>query len=317
MRAIQITEFGGPEVLTLTDLPDLAPTHGRLLVDVSSAGVNYADTHQAEDSYLAPQELPMVPGSEVVGTTADGRRVCGFAATGGYAEQALLHPAMAFDIPDAVGDGQALGLLVQGLTAWHLLQTSARMRDGESVVVHAAAGGVGTLAVQMARRWGASAVIGGASTEDKRDLALRLGATATFDSRSEDINAAIREAAGGKVDIVLDMVGGATTDGSMKALAPFGRVVHYGMASRQAPSPISAPELMGRSQGILGYWLVHAMSDPAGMVAPQMTELLDLVAAGDLEVVVHGSYPLAEARRAHEDLRARTTTGKVILDCTA
>lgn len=317
MRAIQITEFGGPEVLTLTDLPDLEPTDGMLLVDVSSAGVNYADTHQAEDSYLTPQELPMVPGSEVVGTTADGRRVCGFSGTGGYAAQALVPEAMAFDVPDEVDDGQALALLVQGLTAWHLLQTSARMREGESVVVHAAAGGVGTLAVQLARRWGASAVIGGASSADKRDLATRLGATATFDSRAEDMNAAIREAAGGKVDIVLDMVGGGTTDGSMRALAPFGRLVHFGMASRRAPSPVQPGELMGRSQGVIGFWLVHAMSNPAGMVAPPMEALLSLVAAGELEVVVHGSHPLSEAHRAHEDLRSRATTGKVILDCTA
>jgi len=317
VRAIQITEFGGPEVLTLTELPDPEPTDGMLLVDVTSAGVNYAETHQAEDSYLRPQTLPMVPGSEVVGTTADGRRVCGFADTGGYAELALVHPAMAFDVPEGVGDAEAVALLGQGLTAWHLLQTSARMRDGESVVVHAAAGGVGTLAVQLARRWGASAVIGGASTAAKRELATRLGATATFDSRADDVNTAIREAAGGKVDIVLDMVGGRTTDDSMKALAPLGRLVHYGMASRVAPTRISPPELMGRSQGILGFWLVHLMSDAATMLAPPMEAMLGLVAAGELEVVVEGSFPLSEAHRAHEALRSRATTGKVVLDCTA
>lgn len=317
MRAIQITEFGGPEVLTVTELPDPEPTDGMLLVDVSSAGVNYADTHQAEDSYLAPQELPLVPGTEVVGTTADGRRVCGFVGTGGYAEQALLHPTMAFDVPDGVSDGEAVALLVQGLTAWHLLRTSARMVEGETVVVHAAAGGVGTLAVQLARRWGAGAVIGGASTEDKRALATELGATATFDSRADDINEAIRTAAGGKVDIVLDMVGGTTTDSSMKALAPFGRLIHFGMASREAPSKVFPPALMARSQGVVGFWLAHAMNDPAGMLAPQMAELLQLVDDGELRVITDDPYPLSEAARAHEDMRARRTVGKVVLDTTA
>ncbi len=317
MRAIQITEFGGPEVLTPTDLPDLQPADGMLLVDVSAAGVNYADTHQVEDSYLAPQELPLVPGSEVVGTTADGRRVCGLVGTGGYAQQALLPEAMAFDVPDGVSDGAAVALLVQGLTAWHLLRTSARMVEGETVVVHAAAGGVGTIAVQLANRWGAGAVIGGASTEDKRALATELGATATFDSRADDINEAIRTAAGGKVDIVLDMVGGATTDDSMKALAPYGRLVHFGMASREAPSKVFPPALMQRSQGVIGFWLVHAMNDPAGMLAPQMTELLQLVADGDLRVLADQPYPLDEARVAHQDMLARRTTGKVFLDCRA
>lgn len=317
VRAIQITEFGGPEVLTPTDLPELHVSDGMLLVDVAAAGVNFADTHQSENSYLARQELPLVPGSEVVGTTADGRRVCGIVGTGGYAQQALLDPAMAFDVPDGVSDGAAVALLVQGLTAWHLLRTSARMFEGESVVVYAAAGGVGTLVVQLARRWGAGAVIGGASTEAKRALATELGATATFDSRADDVNDAIRTAAGGKVDIVLDMVGGATTDGSMKALAPYGRLVHFGMASRHAPSKIAPGALMARSQGIIGFWLAHAMNDPAGMLAPQMAELLQLVDDGDLQVITHEPYPLEEARRAHEDVRAGRTTGKVVLDCRA
>ncbi len=317
MRAIQITEFGGPDVLVPTDVPDPEPGEGQLLVEVSSAGVNYADTHQAEDSYLATQELPLIPGSEVVGTTADGRRVVGFAASGGYAERAVVDRVLAFDVPDDVDDGAALALPVQGLTAWHLLRTCAHLQEGESVVVHAAAGGVGSLAVQLARRWGAGAVIGGASTEDKRALAMELGATAVFDSRAEDPEAAITMAAEGRVDIVLDMVGGATTDGSLAALARFGRLVHYGMASRTAPRRVAPPDLMHGSHALIGFWLVDAMHDPRGKVVTPMAELLQLVADGELRTVIHPPYPLSEARRAHEDMRARTTTGKVVLDCTA
>ncbi len=147
------------------------------MLEVSSAGVNYADTPQVEDSYLSRTTLPMVPGSEVVGRLPDGARIAAFATGGGYAEKALVHPGLSFPLPDGVSDGQALSLLVQGLTAWHLLRTSTHLAPGESVVVHAAAGGVGTLAVQLARAWGAGTVIGVDSTPGKRALAQSLGPT--------------------------------------------------------------------------------------------------------------------------------------------
>src|SRR4051794_2503642 len=146
MRAIQITEFGGPEVLVERDVPEPVAGEGAAVIDVSAAGVNYADTHQAENSYLAPQELPLVPGTEVAGTL-DGRRVVALVAGGGYAERAVAPLPLVWDVPDGVSDAQAVALCVGGLTAWHLLRTSAQLRAGESVVVHAAAGGVGTLAV--------------------------------------------------------------------------------------------------------------------------------------------------------------------------
>src|SRR5215213_9727640 len=160
MRAIQISEFGGPQVLTMVDLPEPVPREGQVLIDVARAGVNYADTHSADDSYLAPTTLPFVPGGEVVGRTPDGRRVVALlAGSGGYAEQALAHASVVFDLPDAVDDVTALALVLQGTTAWHLLRTSSRLSPGESVVVHAAAGGVGSLAVQLARTFGAGRVI--------------------------------------------------------------------------------------------------------------------------------------------------------------
>ena len=191
MRAIQITEFGGPEVLTLTELPDPAPGPGQLLIEVRHAGVNYADTHQSENSYLAPSRLPMVPGVEVVGRTADGRRVVAL-VTGGYAEKAIAVPAMAFDVPDEVDDATALALLVQGTTAWVLLHRTVHLAPGESVVVHAAAGGVGSLAVQLAKIAGAGRVIATASTEEKRQLALDLGADVAVDAAEPDLTEALR-----------------------------------------------------------------------------------------------------------------------------
>lgn len=313
MRAIQITEFGGPEVLRLADLPEPEPGDGRVRIEVSRAGVNYADTHQVENSYLAPAELPLVPGAEVAGTTAEGRRVVALLG-GGYAEVAVAPETTTFPLPDDVTDGQALALVLQGVTAWHLLRTSARLHEGESVVVHAAAGGVGTLAVQLARAFGAGRVIGSASTDEKRQLALDLGADVAIDSRSDDMKEAIEEANGGKVDVVLDMTGGATTDASIAALAPFGRLAFFGMASRQPPSKVDLGALMARSRGVIGFWLAHAMGDPARYLAAPMEDLLGMVGRGELQPVVGDTYAMSDASEAHRDLRARRTRGKLLLD---
>ena len=317
MRAVQITEFGGPEVLTLTDLPDPVATEEMVVLDVTSAGVNYADTHQVEDSYLSRTTLPLVPGSEVVGTLPDGRRVSAFSMSGGYAEKGLVSPAAVFPLPDGVSDGQALSLMVQGLTAWHLLRTSTHLAKGESVVVHAAAGGVGTLAVQLAKAWGAGNVIGVASSQAKRDLATSLGADVTVDAREPDLKSALEQANGGrKVDVVLEMVGGPTLDASLAALAPFGRLATFGMASRQPTKAIEPGALMSRSRGVIGFWLAHCFARPE-MLGPPMAELLSMVEAGTLTPVVGGTYPLSEAHRAHEALLDRSSQGKLVLDCTA
>jgi NADPH2:quinone reductase len=313
MRAIQITEFGGPEVLVEREVDDPVAPDGGVVLDVSAAGINYADTHHAENSYLAPAELPLIPGGEAVGTTPDGRRVVALLPGGGYAEKAVAFRGAMWELPDAVTDAQALGLVLQGTTAWHLLRTSAQLRQGESVVVHAAAGGVGTLAVQLAKRFGAGRVIGVASSEEKRELVMRLGADAVVDPGAEDLGGAMREANGGeRVDVVLEMVGGATFQASYDVLAPFGRLVHFGQAGREGAPQLNPGHMMATSRGVLGFWLVHMMRRPDLMDAA-MKDMLAAVEAGELEVVAGGEYPLAEARRAHEDIRARKTVGKLLL----
>lgn len=307
MRAIEVSRFGGPEVLELVECPDPVPTEGLELLRVSAAGVNYADTHATENSYLRPQSLPFIPGMEVVGHLADGRRVCGFTATegGGYAELALVSPAAVFDVPDSISDAAALSLLVQGITAWHLLRTSARMQPGDAVLVYAAAGGVGSLAVQLARIWGAGRIIAVASTPQKQQLARKLGADIAVSEITPDV---------GKVDIVLDMVGGSTTEASLAALSRFGRLVIYGSASREAAAPLEPRSLMVGSRSVIGFWLADCIRvDPAGMVAGPLAELIGLVVSGELVPQAGPSYPLAQARQAHEDMRARRTTGKVVL----
>jgi NADPH2:quinone reductase len=314
VRAIQISEFGGPEVLRLVELPDPEPAGPLAVYDIHAAGVNYADTHQAEDSYLAKQTLPMIPGGEFVGVGPDGRRVVGLLFGGGYAEKCLAAPALTWPVPDGVSDVEALAVLVQGSTAWHLLHTCAHLAAGESVVVHAAAGGVGTLAVQLAKAAGAGRVIATASTVDKRELARELGADVAVDPAAEDLKAALEEANGGqKVDVVLEMVGGPVFDASLAALAPFGRLVTFGAASRVAPTPIEPAALIGRSRAVIGFWLAHCIRRPR-MLAEPIQLLMETIRDGGLRVVVGGTYPLAEARRAHEDIRSRATSGKLVLD---
>src|SRR3954451_13957604 len=214
MRAIRIDEWGGPEVMRLVDMPQPEPGEGEVLIEVSHAGVNFADTHQRENNYIARYELPLVPGGEVVGTVRggelDGQRVVAMTGTGGYAQFATARADTTFPLPDEVDDGQALALLIQGLTAWHLYRTCARVASGESVVVHSAAGGVGSLAVQLGKPMGAGCVIATASTEAKRKLALELGADVAVDGAAEGLTELLVEANRGKrVDVVFEMAGGA------------------------------------------------------------------------------------------------------------
>jgi NADPH2:quinone reductase len=318
MRAIRIAAWGGPEVLELAeDAPEPRPADGQLLVRVTRAGVNFADTHAREDAYVSRYELPLVPGAEVAGTVEGepGRRVVALTGgTGGYAELAAVPVGSAFDIPDGVSDAQALALLIQGLTAHHLYRTSAKLQPGESVVVHSAAGGVGSLALQLARPLGAGRVIATASSHDKRELARELGADAVVDVTREDLADALLEANEGRpVDVVLEASGGRVFDASLDALAPFGRLVVYGISSREAAHP-STGHLMKHSKAVVGFWLFHCLADPERLVAGPLRELFERAARGELRVVEGEVYPLSEARRAHEDLTARRTTGKLLLD---
>ncbi|MEV4598455.1 zinc-binding dehydrogenase [Amycolatopsis sp. NPDC049253] len=316
MRAVQVTEFGGPEVLTPVELPEPTPDNGQVLIDVDRVGVNYADTHQAENSYLAPSKLPLVPGGEVVGRTQDGRRVVALLnGGGGYAEKAVAESAMAFEVPEGVDDLNALSMLVQGATAWILLRKNAHLEPGESVVVHAAAGGVGSIAVQLAKVWGAGRVIATASSDEKRELALQLGADVAVDSKAENMTETLMQANNGKrVDVVLDMVGGTTTDQSIAALAPFGRLAFYGMAGRQQPKPVELRNLLGHSTTVTGMWLPHVFRLPGNVFGTALTELFTLIQDGKLRAIAGGEYALADARAAHEALRSRGTVGKLLLD---
>jgi len=313
MKAIQITEFGGPEVMKLVDLEDPIIGEGQELIGVTAIGINYADTHQTENSYLSAQKLPLIPGIEVVGKTAAGVRVLAPIDGGGYAQKAVAYSAALIPIPDTVTDQQALAMLVQGTTAWHILKTIGHLKVGETVVVHAAAGGVGSIAIQLAKMWGAK-VIAVASSESKRALAKSLGADAVVDATQENLGDAIKTAnAGKRVNIVLEMVGGKTFDESLEILAPFGRLVTYGMASRTAPSLIQPASLMGGSKTISGFWLSHCFGKKE-LMNDVIAQLFKLIEEGKLKPVIGEVFPLSQATLAHKSMLARETMGKITLN---
>ncbi|WP_299535969.1 zinc-binding dehydrogenase [uncultured Streptomyces sp.] len=300
MRAVHVSRHGGPEVLTYTEVPDPEPVEGRLLLDVEAAGVNFVDTLVTDGSYPAPGPFPFVPGSEVVGRTADGRRVLA-RVRAGYAERVLADPAAAVEIPEELGAAQALSLLMQGLTAWHLLTSAARLQPGETVVVHAAAGGVGHLAVQLAREFGAGRVLAVASTAERRKAALDLGA-----------DEAVEYPLAAPADVVLDASGGALFDLALGSLAEHGRLVTYGNASRTPPAALDPTRLLMLNASVTGFQLGRSLSRP-GAFSTALAGLLELTLQGRLVPKAGGSYPLAEAARAHEDLLARRTMGKLVL----
>jgi NADPH2:quinone reductase len=307
VRAIQIEEFGGPEVMRLVDIPQPEPADGEVLIEVSLAGVNFADTHQRENNYIARYELPLVPGGEVAGIARSGpnagRRVVAMTGTGGYAQFATAREDTTFPLPEGVDDGQALALLIQGLTAWHLYRTCARIHPGETVVVHSAAGGVGSLAVQLGKPMGAGRVIATASSPEKRQLALELGADVALDP-ADDF--------GEPVDIVFETAGGRIFERSFDALAPFGRIVQYGLSTREK-SQVSNAKLLRTSRGVIGFWLMHAIGRP-GMLSEPLADLFERAARGELVARVGEAYPLSDVARAHEDLLSRRTSGKLVVD---
>jgi NADPH:quinone reductase len=317
MRAIQMTEFGGPEVLEVAELPTPRPGPDEVLIRVARAGLNFADTHTRTNSYVQKATLPLVPGGEVAGVREDtGERVVALTGSGGYAEYAIAPADRVFAIPDVVEDGTALALIIQGTTAWHLYRTAARVQEGESVVVHSAAGGVGSIAVQLGRRMGAARLIATATGEERRALALELGADVAVDPAPEGLTERLIEANEGcETDVVFDMSGGAVFDASYRTLAPFGRIVVCGIATGE-PNEVRTGSLLRHSRSVVGFYLFHCLERP-GMFAQALAELFALAARNELRAIVGHTYPLEQAAQAQTDLRARRSIGKLLLDPSA
>ena len=313
MKAIQITEFGGPEVMQLVDLPDPIAGPDQVLINVSAIGLNFADTVQIRNQYVTQQKLPLIPGLEVVGTTSEGKRVLASISEGAYAQKVVAHKSAAMEIPEGVSDEAALAMLVQGTTAWHILKTFGHLVPGESVVVHAGAGGVGSVAIQLAKMWGAR-VIAVTSSDEKSALAKSLGADVTVDAKSANLAQAMLDANNGKpVDLVLEMVGGKTFDASLEVLAPFGRVIVYGMASGEMATPVNSISLLGSNKTITGFWLGHCFGKKE-LLDDVIAQLFILIKNGKLKPIIGATFPLSKAGDAHRAIVGRGTTGKITID---
>jgi NADPH2:quinone reductase len=313
MRAIQITEFGGPEAIELVELPDPVPGPEQTLVTVTRAGVNFADTLATRNQYVAAQELPLVPGLELVGTTPEGLRVAAIVPNGAYAELAAVDVASLIRIPDGVDDDQAAALLAQGFSADAMLRISAGLKPGETIVVNAAAGGTGGLVVQIARQMGAGRIIGLASSPEKRDFVLGLGADVALDSRGADLTAELLAANDGSpVDVVVETAGGEAFDHCLEALAPFGRMVVFGIASR-TQNEIRTGRLLKNSWTVTGFWMNHVLDHPE-LVSESLGRVFDLASSGNLRAGIAGTWPLADAAEALERIASGGTIGKLLID---
>ena len=250
---------------------------------------------------------------EGVEDVSAGDRVVSLIGTGGYAEYAVAPSEAIIPLPEGLDFDEAAAVPLQGLTAYHILSTSGALKEGESVLVHAAAGGVGTLAVQMARLMGAGQVIATASSRTKLDLAESLGADVLIEYTDEDWPERVREATDGYgADVILEMVGGDFPEKNLRCLNVFGRMVLYGAASRDRGSLVPA-ELMRRCHSIVGFHLPQIMGRPDLFVL-SLREMLGWISSGNLEIVIGARYPLEDAAEAHRALEERETTGKIILN---
>ncbi|MFC4561303.1 quinone oxidoreductase family protein [Nocardiopsis mangrovi] len=326
MRAIVIEEQGGPEVMREAEADAPRPGPGEVAVAVEAAGVNFIDVYQRSGAYPVP--TPFTPGVEAAGTVAAvgegvtgvaiGDRVAWVMVPGAYAERAVVPADRTVPVPDGVTTEQAAAVLLQGLTAHYLTHSTYPVQSGDTVVVHAAAGGTGLLLVQLAKARGAH-VIGTVSTAAKEELAREAGADEVIrygsgnDPEGPDIAAAVRALTGGTgAAAVYDGVGAATFDASLDSLRLRGTLALFGQSSGKV-APVDPQRLNSAGSVYLTRpMLTHYIADRAELLE-RASDVLGLVASGGLDVRIGGRYPLADAARAHEDLASRRTTGKLLL----
>jgi NADPH:quinone reductase len=322
VKTITFEEYGGPEVLKLIDSEKPTAGESEVIIEVKAIGVNYADTARREGKYVVPTKLPYVPGSEVAGVVVEtgsevkkfkkGSRVVALIESNGYAEFAAVDERVLIPVPEGVSFEQAVALPLQGLSAYHILKTMGRLEEGESVLIHAAAGGVGSIAVQLAKIFGAGKIIATASTEEKLAHAKSLGATHLVNYSEEGWADKVKELTDGKgVDVALEMVGGEVFNQTVKCLAPFGRLVIFGAASGEQAT-FNPGLLMRKNQSVIGFFLPQIMRKP-DLFQSSFAELLDYMNTGKLQLTVGGTYPLEDAAEVHRLLQGRQTIGKLVL----
>jgi NADPH2:quinone reductase len=321
MKAIEVRAFGTSDELEVVERETPEPGEGQIRIEVEAAGINFADIMQRRGQYEGGPEPTYVPGMEAAGTIDavgegvgldEGDRVVAMTNGGAYAEYAIADPQSLFPIPDRMSFEEAAGFPVQFLTAHGCLFEWGGLGEDERVLIHAAAGGVGTAAVQLASRAGAE-VFGTASTEEKLDLAERLGCDHPVQYTEEDFVDRVDEITDGEgVDLVLDGVGGETFSESLDAIPQFGRIVAYGAASGR-PGEVDTATLLFGNKSVIGYHLGRAVVEDPNRVLKAVPDLQEGLQTGELEVVVGEEFALEDAAEAHQFIEDRGSTGKVVL----
>jgi NADPH2:quinone reductase len=319
MKAVRIHEFGGLDVLRWEDVPVPKPRPNQVLIKVESSGVNYADVIRRQGNYPGP-DLPSTLGLEAAGTIEElGENVSGVTvgqrvmAMGPQcnAEYVAVNAGFVFPYPETLDPVQAGGMPIVFLTAYHLLKTRGQMQAGDTVLIQAGASGVGTIATQLAKAWGAR-VITTASTQDKLDLSRSLGADVTINYTTQDFEAEVQRLTDGKgVELVLECVGGPVLEKSLRCVASYGRLISYGNASG-TPANLPSSEITSLNRTVIGFSMGRS---PIGRLDHKsaMSELLPLISGGQVRLIVDQVLPMTEVAKAHQHLTNRGTRGKVIL----
>lgn len=320
MKAIQVSQTGGPEALVLKDVPAPKPKANDAVVQIKAAGVNFIDVYFREGRYAA--QVPFVNGQEAAGVVAEvgddvtevqpGDRVAYTGVIGSYAEYAAVPANRLVKIPDALSFEQAAAAMLQGMTAHYLLHSTYKLQAGETALIHAAAGGVGLLLVQMAKKIGAR-VIGTAGTNEKAQLARDAGADECIVYTEADFETETRRLTDGKgVHVVYDGVGKATFDKDLNVLLPRGYLVLFGGSSGAVP-PFDLIKLSQKGSLYITRPTLVSYIATREELDWRATDVLGMIVSGDLNLRIHKEYPLAEAAQAHRDLEGRKTTGKLLL----
>lgn len=321
MKAVQVTRYGGPEVLAYVDAPDPAPGETQVLIKVEAIGVNFADTRAREGGHRSAAPPPFIPGLEAAGTVlavgpkvrelSPGERVVAF-PNGSYAERAVASEVLTYRLPGAVPFDAAAAFLLVFNTAYHALRTQGRLAAGETVLVHAAGGGVGTAAVQLAKLWGAR-VIACAGSDDKLARVKDLGADETINYVTRDVAEEVKRRTAGKgVNLVLDSVGGEIFEKSLRSLGLLGRIVVFGNSSG-LPRKVDEAALQGPSQTLAGLSVGGLRAQRPEFLRPGCEELVGLLAEGKIRPVIGRKLPLREAAEAHRFIASRGSFGKILL----
>jgi NADPH2:quinone reductase len=322
MRAVAFTQTGDPEVLRVMDVPDPVPGPGQVRIRVSVSGVNFRDVgvrrHGRNEGSRVPQ--PVVTGIEAAGVVESlgagvthlkaGQRVATICLGGGYGDLLVVPAAQVVPLPDSISDEVGGTFPMTGFTAWHLLHTAAKVQPGDTILVHAAAGGVGIMLLQLAKRCGAT-VLGTVGSDDKIDTAKRFGADHVINYQGENFADAVRALTGGRgVDVVIDGVGAATCADDVKALRPFGRLVSFGRAS--GPAQLGGDDLQPKSLQWSHFGIFTAWQQP-DIWNRGVANLLPLIASRTVDPYITATYPWERAPEAHRRIEGRQTQGKLAL----